>query len=163
MTLGTVANRRVDALRAAVLGAASLDIDVLVAAGPDAELDLLADLPSNVTLCGWVDQPAVLERAAVAIHHGGVGTLCACAAAGVPQLLLPQLADQPHNARRVDEIGPGRVIRRDEVTADAVTAITAELLAEGPHRAECSALACEIAAMPAPDEVAATLLARTGR
>ena len=163
VTLGTVANRRVDALRAAVLGAASLDVDVLVAAGPDAELDLLADLPSNVTLCGWVDQPAVLERAAVAIHHGGVGTLCACAAAGVPQLLLPQLADQPHNARRVDEIGPGRVIRRDEVTADAVTSITAELLAEGPHRAECSALACEIAAMPAPDEVAATLLARTGR
>ena len=55
------------------------------------------------------------------------------------------------------------MLRRDEVTADAVAAITAELLAEGPHRAECSALAGEIAAMPAPDEVAARLLARIGR
>jgi UDP:flavonoid glycosyltransferase YjiC (YdhE family) len=163
VTLGTVANRRVDALRAAVLGAASLDVDVLVAAGPDAELGALTDLPSNVTVRGWVDQPAVLERAAVAIHHGGVGTLCACAAAGVPQLLLPQLADQPHNAERVAEIGPGRVLRRDEVTADAVRAMTAELLADGPHSAQCAALAGEIAAMPAPGEVAADLLARIGR
>ena len=163
VTLGTVANRRVEALRAAIVGAGSLDVDVLVAAGPDAELGPMDDLPSNVTVRGWVDQPAVLESAAVAIHHGGVGTLCACAAAGVPQLLLPQLADQPHNAERVAEVGPGRVLRRDEVTADAVSALTAELLAEGPHRAECALLAGEIAAMPAPHEVAARLLARIDR
>ena len=149
VTLGTVAHTRVDALRAAVFGAASLDVDVLVAAGPDAELGALADLPPNVTVHAWVDQPAVLERAAVAIHHGGSGTLCACAAAGVPQLLLPQLADQPLNAQRVADIGPGRALRRDEVTADAVAAAAAELLADGPHRAECAALADEIAAMPA--------------
>jgi hypothetical protein len=163
VTLGTVANRRVEALRAAILGAASLDVDVLVAAGPDAEPAMPDDLPPNVTVRGWVDQPAVLARTAVAIHHAGTGTLSACAAAGVPQLLLPQLADQPHNAERVAEIGPGRVLRRDEVTADAVTVATAELLAEGPHRAECAALSREIAAMPPPDEVAAGLLARIGR
>ena len=163
VTLGTVAHTRLDALRAAVLGAASLDVDVLVAAGPDAELTALAELPANVTLRNWVDQPAVLERAAVAIHHGGTGTLCACAAAGVPQLVLPQLADQPLNAQRVADIGPGRALRREEVTADAVASATAELLAEGPHWAECSALAAEIAAMPSPDAVAATLLARLGR
>ena len=131
--------------------------------GPTPSPTALADLPANVTVRSWVDQPAVLERAAVAIHHGGSGTLCACAAAGVPQLLLPQLADQPHNAQRVAEIGPGRALRRDEVTADAVAAAAAELLAEGPHQAECAALAGEIAAMPAPDAVAATLLARLGR
>lgn len=163
VTLGTVAHTRVDALRAAVVGAASLDVDVLVAAGPDAVPGALADLPANVTVRAWVDQPAVLERASVAIHHAGTGTLCACAAAGVPQLLLPQFADQPHNARQVAEIGPGRALRRDEVTVDAVAAHTADLLADGPHRAECAALADEIAGMPEPDAVAAKLLARIGR
>jgi hypothetical protein len=49
------------------------------------------------------------------------------------------------------------------VTVDAVAAHTADLLADGPHRADCAALADEIAAMPDPDAVAAKLLARIGR
>ena len=35
------------------------------------------------------------------------------------------------------------------------------LLADGPHHGECAALAAEIALMPSPDSVAATLLGRT--
>jgi vancomycin aglycone glucosyltransferase len=44
---------------------------------------------------------------AAVVHHGGAGTTTAAAVAGAPQVIVPQLVDQPHWARRVAELGIG--------------------------------------------------------
>ena len=56
---------------------------------------------------GEVNQQALFGRAAAIIHHGGAGTTVAAARAGAPQLIVPQIGDQPYWAKRVAELGIG--------------------------------------------------------
>ncbi len=41
------------------------------------------------------------------MHHGGAGTTTAAARAGAPQVVVPQMADQPYFAGRVADLGIG--------------------------------------------------------
>ena len=41
------------------------------------------------------------------MHHGGAGTTTRAAAAGAPQVVVPQAVDQPYWAGRVAELGIG--------------------------------------------------------
>ncbi|CDX22220.1 Glycosyl transferase, UDP-glucuronosyltransferase [Mesorhizobium plurifarium] len=56
---------------------------------------------------GEVNQQALFGRVAAVIHHGGAGTTIASARAGAPQVIVPQIGDQPYWARRVAELGIG--------------------------------------------------------
>lgn len=56
---------------------------------------------------GEVNQQALFARVAAVVHHGGAGTTTAAARAGAPQVVVPQVADQPYWARRVTELGIG--------------------------------------------------------
>jgi vancomycin aglycone glucosyltransferase len=56
---------------------------------------------------GEVNQQALLRRVAAVVHHGGAGTTTTAARAGAPQVVVPQMADQPYFAGRVAELGIG--------------------------------------------------------
>jgi UDP:flavonoid glycosyltransferase YjiC (YdhE family) len=161
LTLGT-AFGEAGVLRTALAGLRDLDVDVLVAAG-SVDVGELADLEGpGVQVESFVPQAALLRGAVEAVdapvlvvHHGGSGTTLGCAGAGVPQVLLPQGADQFANAQAVTTAGAGVTLLGDQVSGEAVTAAVAALLAEGPARAAARALAAEVAARPAPGDVAA--------
>lgn len=162
LTLGT-AFGEADVLRTALRGLHGLDVDVLVATG-SVGVEELADLETaRVQIEAFVPQADLLrgEVAGVAgppalvVHHGGSGTTLACAAAGVPQLLLPQGADQFFNAEAVATAGAGLPLVGPGADVEAVTAAAGRLLTVGgPERAAASALASEVAALPSPDAVA---------
>ncbi|HEY1920480.1 MAG TPA: nucleotide disphospho-sugar-binding domain-containing protein [Streptosporangiaceae bacterium] len=44
---------------------------------------------------------------AAVVHHGGAGTTTTAARAGAPQVVVPQMADQPYWAGRVAQLGVG--------------------------------------------------------
>lgn len=50
---------------------------------------------------------ALFPRVAAIVHHGGAGTTAAAARAGVPQVVVAQIADQPYWAGRVAALGIG--------------------------------------------------------
>ena len=54
-----------------------------------------------------VNQQALFPKVAAVIHHGGAGTTVAAAQAGTPQLIVPQVADQPYWASQVARLGIG--------------------------------------------------------
>ncbi len=56
---------------------------------------------------GEVNQQALFGRVAAVVHHGGAGTTTTAARAGAPQVVVPQMADQPYFAGRVAELGIG--------------------------------------------------------
>ena len=58
---------------------------------------------------GEVNQQELFRRVAAVVHHGGAGTTATAARAGAPQVLVPQVADQPYWARRVVALGIGTV------------------------------------------------------
>jgi UDP:flavonoid glycosyltransferase YjiC (YdhE family) len=157
VTLGTVAFGAVEVLRRAVLETAAHDVDVLVAVGPAGDPSLLGELPSNVRLERFVPQAAVFAHVDMVVHHGGAGTMLGALSAGLPQLVLPQGADQPFNAMAVQRSGAGLALRNEEQVPGAIESAVATLLTDGPHRATARTIAKEIAAMPSPAEVAANL------
>ncbi len=50
---------------------------------------------------------ALFPRVAAIVHHGGAGTTAAASRAGVPQVVVAQIADQPYWAGRVAALGIG--------------------------------------------------------
>jgi vancomycin aglycone glucosyltransferase len=71
-----------------------------------ADLGLIDDQGDGFVV-GEVNQQALFGRVAAVVHHGGAGTTTTAARAGAPQVLVPQLADQPYWAGRVAELGIG--------------------------------------------------------
>jgi vancomycin aglycone glucosyltransferase len=54
-----------------------------------------------------VNQQKLFGRVAAVVHHGGAGTTTTATRAGTPQVVVPQMADQPYWAGRVAELGIG--------------------------------------------------------
>lgn len=161
LTLGTVSFGAVEVLRRSILAAARVCERVLVAAGPDGDPAALGELPASVRVERFVDQAAVLRHADLAVHHGGTGSLLACLAGGVRQILTPQGADQFINAARLTELGLGLAVAND-APPDALDAALAELLGSRELLARVEAMRAEIASMPAPADVVAQLVERAG-
>ncbi|WP_328445168.1 glycosyltransferase [Amycolatopsis sp. NBC_00438] len=156
LTLGT-AMGHAGVLGAAIAGLSALDVDVLVTTGPTVDPAALGEVPANVRLETWVPQAALLPHVDLVVHHGGSGTTLGAFGAGLPQLLLPQGADQFSNADAVLAAGVGDRLLGAEVTADAVAEKAHHLLTDPSVRSAATTLAAEVAAMPSPAEVAAEL------
>ncbi|MGW3998899.1 glycosyltransferase [Amycolatopsis sp. NPDC004772] len=156
LTLGT-AMGHAGVLTEAIAGLSGLDVDVLVATGPSLPEGALGEVPENVRLEAWVPQAALLPHVDLVVHHGGSGTTLGAFGAALPQLLLPQGADQFTNADAVLAAGVGDRLLGAEVTAEAVATKARHLLTDTAVRDAAQALATEVAAMPSPADVAAQL------
>ncbi|WP_370943615.1 glycosyltransferase [Amycolatopsis sp. cg5] len=155
LTLGTAFGTP-ELLSEAIEGLATLDAHVVVATGR-VRADLLGDVPATVTVAKWVPQASLLPHAAVVVHHGGSGTTLGALAAGVPQLMLPQGADQFANTEAVTAAGASLRLLPTEISADAIAYQTRKLLAQNGFREAAHGIAEEIARMPSPAEVAREL------
>ena len=73
-------------------------------------------LPSTVKVVhGPMPHAKLFPRLAAVVHHGGAGTTATALRAGVPQVIVPHMADQFHHAHRLALLGlapPGVPIRR---------------------------------------------------
>ncbi|MFI8517601.1 glycosyltransferase [Streptomyces sp. NPDC085481] len=67
----------------------------------------LKDEQDDCLTVGEVNHHALFRRVAAVVHHGGAGTTTTAARAGAPQVVVPQLADQPYWAGRVAALGIG--------------------------------------------------------
>ncbi len=71
------------------------------------------------------------------MQHGGAGTTAPAARAGVPQVVVPQIMDQPYWAARVAELGIGAAHDGGSPTLDSLSAaLTTALTPETRTRAK---------------------------
>ncbi len=80
---------------------------------------------------GEVNQQALFRRVAAVVHHGGAGTTTTAALAGAPQAVVPQVADQPHWARRGAELGIGAAHDGPTPTSESLAAALTTVLSPG--------------------------------
>jgi vancomycin aglycone glucosyltransferase len=89
---------------------------------------------------GEVNQQALFPRVVAVVHHGGAGTTTTAARAGAPQVVVPQIADQPYWAARVAELGIGAAHDGPTPTFDSLSAaLTTVLTPETRARARAVA------------------------
>ncbi len=104
---------------------------------------------------GEVNQQQLFRRVAAVVHHGGAGTTTTATRAGVPQVVVPQMADQPYFAGRVAELGIGAAHDGPTPTTESLSAALKAALAPETY-ARATAVAGTIRTDGAT--VAATLL-----
>jgi vancomycin aglycone glucosyltransferase len=98
---------------------------------------------------GEVNQQALFGRVAAVVHHGGGGTTTTAARAGAPQVVVPQIVDQPFWARRVAELGIGAAHDGPTPTFESLSLALKTALAP-----ETRARAAEVAGMVRVDGAA---------
>ena len=158
LTLGTAFGTP-ELLRTALAGLATLDAQVVVAAGR-VPVEQLGEIPDHVTVQPWVSPAELLPLVDLVVHHGGSGTTLGALAAGVPQLMLPQGADQFANADTLAAAGVALRLLPGQVDAGTIAEQAHLLLprhGQAEQRDAARAVAEEIAAMPSPAAVAQLL------
>ncbi|MGK5732655.1 glycosyltransferase [Streptomyces sp. URMC 124] len=93
-----------------------------------AGLELIDDQDDCFSV-GEVNHQALFARVAAVVHHGSAGTTTTAARAGVPQVVVPQGADQPYWAERVADLGIGVAHDGPAPTAGSLSAALGTALA----------------------------------
>ena len=109
---------------------------------------------------GEVNLQALFGRVAAVVHHGGAGTTTTATRAGAPQVVVPQIADQPYWAGRVADLGIGAAHDGPTPTTESLSAALRTALSP-ETRARATAVAGTIRTDGAT--VAATLLLDAGQ
>ncbi|MFB6889250.1 nucleotide disphospho-sugar-binding domain-containing protein [Kitasatospora sp. NPDC056327] len=119
----------------------------------------LGPVAPNVRVVDPVPLHLLLDGCAAVVHHGGAGTTLTACTFGVPQLVLPQLADMFAMGDRVAATGAG-ITLEDAESQNDTDRLAAELarLLEDPGFAKATrVLADEIEEMPVPAQVVGEL------
>lgn len=168
-TLGSEAGRVVGgatAHRTLASAFAGLPVRVLLTTGRDVEPAALGPLPPNVRAERWAPQAEAISAAALVVCHGGSGTVLGALAAGVPLVMTPLFADQPRNARLVQQAGAGVVVEGDRETgaaaalpsAERIRAAVEQALADPRLKPAAARIAAELSAAPTVAEALAGLV-----
>jgi UDP:flavonoid glycosyltransferase YjiC (YdhE family) len=93
-------------------------------------------VPSNATVVRFLPHSAVLDRAAVAVTHGGMGATQKALAHGVPVCVVPFGRDQLEVARRVKVSGAGTTLSRKKLSPARLhrAIVKARTMAAGARR-----------------------------
>lgn len=118
----------------------------------------LGRLLDHVVGVGWVPLGEVLPSCSAIVHHGGAGSMMASLVHGVPQVVLPFMADNFDHADGVAASGAGVARPAAEVDGAWVGAAVARVLDDPQYRAASDTIAADIAAQPSPAETAERLV-----
>ena len=147
-SLGTVMHSQPGLFEAIVEALADEPMEVVAAIGRDQDPARFGTPPANVRIEPFVPQIQVLERCDLFVTHGGFNSTKEALSLGIPLVVLPIGGDQPYGASRVEALGLGRAVGRDERNADTIRARTREVMADPNYRTRARAFADEMAALP---------------
>jgi vancomycin aglycone glucosyltransferase len=116
------------------------------------------ELPPSCLSVGALPHSALFPRMAAVVHHGGAGTTAAALRAGVPQIIVPHIADQFYFGHRVKTLGLGPApIPRSKLTVRRLAAAVQFAMTDAPMRQRAREMAEQLSVRHGPEETAAFL------
>ena len=152
---GAVRDRDMSFMHELVVSLQSLGAEIIVAVPGELVEEMSAMLPG--VRVGWIPMDLLASTCDLMVHHGGGVTCMTAMNAGVPQLVFPQLSHSIAPALRMSDFGASITLLPDQLTSEACTAASKELLDNPSYRDRAGLLAKEIAAQPLPAEVVGVL------
>lgn len=135
IALGTAFNYRPDFYRMCLQAFAGSRWQVAMSIGHDLQAGELGPVPDNIEVRASFPQPAVLRHASAFISHTGMNSTMESLHAAVPLVAVPQMPEQAVNAARVQELGLGRHLDPETVTAEVLRAAVEDVAADAGIRA----------------------------
>ena len=157
VTFGTLFNANIDLFRLALAALADEPIDVVMTVGHDQDPAELAPFPANARVERFIPQAELLPSCSVIVHHGGAGTTFGALAHGVPQVILPQGADNYEHAAMCEQAGTAITLRPAMLDPANLAAAVRRVVLDETYATSSRRCAAEIAAMPDAAAVANTL------
>jgi UDP:flavonoid glycosyltransferase YjiC (YdhE family) len=159
VTLGTVYGGNTAALMATIEGLKDVGVNLIVAVGPEGDPSRFEGYGDHVLVERLVPLASVLERCSAVVSQGGSGVMLGAMSLGLPQLMLPQGADQFRNAELAARTGAALALLPQDSTPEAVGDGIRRLLNERGFASAAQVLRDQIRAMPDADTVIASLTA----
>ena len=157
VSLGTVFNARARDVFAAVLDALRPEpVTAILTVGHDNDPAAFGPQPDHIHVERFIPQSLLLPYCDAVVNQGGTAIL-PILGHGLPLLLLPQGANQFHNAEACLAAGVGRRLLPGEVSPDAVRREVRALLDDRRLRDGARRVQEELAAMPGPERGVALL------
>ncbi|MER5886564.1 macrolide family glycosyltransferase [Streptomyces sp. NPDC001941] len=164
VSLGTAATGWPEFFSTAVEAFRDSEWDVVIAVGDHLDPAELGELPAHIDVRRHVPQLDVLGHARVFVTHGGMNSTMESLHHGVPMVVVPQMNEQRANGLRVDELGLGRHLAKEDVTArslrEAVDAVAGDAAVTGRVSELSTAMRATDGPTIAADAVEAHLAAR---
>ena len=157
VTFGTLFNNNLDLFRLALEALADGPVDVVMTVGRDQDPAALAPVPANSRVERFIPQAELLPSCAAVVHHGGAGTTFGALAHGVPQVIVPQGADNYEHAAMCEGAGTAVALRPEVLTPASLAAAVGRVVHDEAYGAASRRCAAEIAAMPDVASVATAL------
>ena len=155
ISLGTVINSRPDFYKNCIAALGGGAADVLISCGRAFDPAALGPLPENVRVEQYVDQLEVLSRADLFITHCGMNSASEGLYLGVPELLFPLSGEEQAVARRVAEMGAGRLLSPEEGgDPAAIRAAVEAMLSDAGVKAAAEAMRADFLSCGGPAEAA---------
>ncbi|GGJ22558.1 macrolide family glycosyltransferase [Streptomyces brasiliensis] len=132
ISLGTSARGWPEFFQMAIKAFGDSEWDVLITVGEHTDPADLGPLPANVDVRRYAPQLDVLRHARLFINHGGMNSTMESLNNGVPMVLVPQTNEQRANALRVEELGLGRLLAKEDVTVESLREVAARVTGDAP-------------------------------
>lgn len=148
LTLGTVFNGSVQVLRNAIGALRDLPYNLIVAVGPSGDPASLGRQPTHVRIERYLAHAVLLPHCRLVVSQGGAGVMFGALSLGLPQLVLPQGADQFVNAEALARAGAGRALQAEQATVGAIRQAAIQLVTQPRFAMAARTIEAEITAMP---------------
>jgi UDP:flavonoid glycosyltransferase YjiC (YdhE family) len=103
------------------------------------------DLPPQILRLASAPHSWLFPRMAAVVHHGGAGTMAAGLRAGVPNVVVPHMVDQPYWGQRVHSLGVGpKPVPRHKLTAVKLTKAIQQAVTDEAMKQNAAALGAKI-------------------
>ena len=118
VSLGTIDNSQLRFYKKCLQAFADKNARFIVSVGSRTPIERLGEIPPNCAVYSHAPQKKILAYADLFVTHGGMNSVNEAMAGGVPMLLLPISNDQPINAKRVEELGMGKILEMRTLNED---------------------------------------------
>ena len=157
VTFGTFFNSNLDVFRLALEALGDEPVDVVMTVGRDQDPAELAPFPTNARVDRFIPQADLLPSCSAIVHHGGAGTTFGALAHGVPQVIVPQGADNFEHAAMCDSAGTATTLRPEMLSPANLAAAVRRVVDDEAYAAASRRCAEEIAVMPDAGSIATAL------
>lgn len=153
--LGTTPMDEVPTLQRVLSALADAPQQLIVTTGAHVDLGDL-DVPGNAQMVGHVRHAALLPWASAVVCHGGLGTVLAALAHGLPVVSVPLGREQPQNAAAVERVGAGVTVA-STASDDEIRVAVRRAVEDLELRASAARMALAIDALVQSDAAALAL------
>ncbi|MFF3617324.1 macrolide family glycosyltransferase [Streptomyces sp. NPDC002580] len=126
------------------------DREVVIAVGDHLDPAELGELPPHFTVRRHVPQLDVLRHAGLFVTHGGMNSTMEALYHGVPMVVIPQMNEQRANGLRVEELGLGRHLAKEDTTAQSLRAAVDQIANDAATTERVRAFGASMRAVDGP-------------